>query len=147
MGEMKYQVKPGYSNWFSPEDPQGMSQDFNRWRFSTRSHGWRPPTDLFESDNLLVVRVEVAGMREGDFSVALEDRFLLVRGFRPDIAEHRAYHQMEIPFGEFVTAVELPYPVVAEAIEAVYRDGFLRIVLPIAQPTQVKVEDNSNDSE
>jgi HSP20 family molecular chaperone IbpA len=44
---------------------------------------------------------------------------------------------MEIPFGEFSTEVELSTPVVPEKVDAVYRDGFLKITLPKAKPRQI----------
>ncbi len=47
---------------------------------------------------------------------------------------------MEIAFGEFHAEVDLPYQVIADKVEATYRDGFLRVMLPIAQPKHIKVE-------
>ncbi len=79
-------------------------------------------------------------MRESDFTISLVDRTLTIRGVRQDTVERRAYHQMEIPFGEFNTEIELPYVIISNEVEAVYRDGFLRITLPIAQPKHIKVE-------
>jgi HSP20 family protein len=129
------------SSWNDPDEFASLHPDANRLRFYSRMPTWRPPTDAYETEDTLVVRVEIAGMRESDFLVTLEDQYLLIRGVRPDSAERKAYHQMEIPFGEFSTEVELPFPVVAERIEAVYRDGFLRVVLPKAQPHQVTVNE------
>jgi len=106
-----------------------------------KSQIWRPATDVYELDDAVIIRMEIAGMRETDFSIVLNDRSLMVRGVRPDIPERRAYHQMEIRFGEFISEVELPYLVDAEKIEAIYQAGFLRIVLPQAKPHQIQVED------
>jgi HSP20 family molecular chaperone IbpA len=127
-------------NRYTSEEPQGSIADGVRWRFAARPHIWRPPTDVYEIEEVVVIRVEVAGMREEDFSVSLVDRLVTVRGARPDTSERRAYHQMEIPFGEFSTEIDLPCQVAADRIEAVYRDGFLRIVLPKVRPQQVRVE-------
>jgi HSP20 family protein len=101
---------------------------------------WSPPTDLFESEEALVVRVEIAGMKEEDFEVALENNVLLIAGARSDSPERRAYHQMEIRFGKFATSVALPVPVDAETAHAEYKDGFLTVTLPKAKPNQIKVE-------
>jgi HSP20 family protein len=95
---------------------------------------------VYEAEDTLVIRVEIAGMHEADFTIALVDRSLTIRGIRQDTPERRAYHQMEIPFGEFSTELELPYAVISDKVEATYRDGFLRIVLPIEQPKHIKVE-------
>ncbi len=126
--------------WHISEDFQNPITDTSRWRIIYRPHAWRPPTDVYETEDTIIVRVEVAGMREGDFTISLVERNLTVRGARQDTSERRAYHQMEIAFGEFLTEVELPYLVISDKVEATYRDGFLRITLPIAQPKHIKVE-------
>src|SRR5512139_930727 len=68
---------------------------------------WSPPTDLFETDAEYIVSVEIAGMRESDLDVTYDNGTLLVSGQRPDRTERRAYHQMEIHFGKFSSAVAL----------------------------------------
>lgn len=109
------------------------------WQVS--SNVWSPPTDAYETENEYVIRVEVAGMRESDFEITFEDGLLLINGLRPDIAERRAYHQMEIRFGKFSTAVVIPGPVDLDRSEARYADGFLMVKLPKAKSTDVKIED------
>jgi HSP20 family protein len=101
---------------------------------------WSPPTDVYETEKAYVVRVEIAGMREDDFEVLLENNTLLISGSRPDLTEWRAYQQMEIRFGKFSTALNLPGPVTIEQAGAEYKDGFLTIVLPKSTSNQIKVE-------
>ena len=91
------------------EVDSGKSPGYH-WRILMRSPSWRPPTDVFETDETLFVRVEIAGMREEDFTIELNGRELTIRGARQDPAERRAFHQMEIRFGEFAFALELPSP-------------------------------------
>lgn len=105
-----------------------------------RSHLWSPPTDQYETDDAYVVRVEIAGMREDDFEVSLENNTLYISGTRPDFPERRAYQQMEIRFGKFSTALLLPGPVNIEQARAEYINGFLTVVLPKATPDQTEVE-------
>jgi len=126
--------------WLITDDMQSPHTDTSRWRLISRPHVWRPLTDVFEIEDAIIIRVEVAGMQEADFSIALVDRNLTIRGIRQDTSERRAYHQMEIPFGEFITEVGLPYAVIPDKVEATYRDGFLRIILPVEQPRHIKVE-------
>jgi len=108
--------------------------------WQVRSSVWSPPTDVYETEDAYVVRVEIAGMREEDFEVLLANNTLLVSGSRPDHTERRAYQQMEIRFGKFSTAINLPGAVDIEQARAEYKDGFLTIVLPKATPNQTKVE-------
>ena len=105
-----------------------------------RSSVWSPPTDAYETEQAYVVRVEIAGMREDDFEILLENNTLLISGLRPDLTERRAYQQMEIRFGKFSTALNLPGPVNIEQAGAEYKDGFLTVVLPKATSNQTKVE-------
>ena len=129
--------KPGY---YILENIQNLPESVHM-RMGTRPHVWRPPTDVFETEEAVVVRVEIAGMLENDFSIILDGRYLYVRGQRSDVIERRAYHQMEIRFGEFVSEVELPYQISASEIEAVYSNGFLQIRLPKARPVKISVEE------
>jgi HSP20 family protein len=113
------------------------------WQVQVRAGVWSPPTDVYETKKSYVVRVEIAGMHENDFEITVEDKFLTVRGSRPDVPERRAYQQMEIRFGKFETAVGLPGPIDLEASHADYTEGFLTITLPKAKPSQVQVKEET----
>ena len=102
---------------------------------------WSPPTDVYETDHEYIVRVEIAGMRESDFEIIFENGNLFVSGVRPDVAERRAYHQMEIRFGKFSTAVVVPGPVDLDRSEAQYQDGFMTVVLLKTKSKEIKIEE------
>ncbi len=132
------EVKPNakhVSRWL---DPDGLALH----RLSARSRIWRPPTDVFETETSIVVRVEIAGMREAEFSIFLEDQRVTIQGKRDEgKTERRAYHQMEIHFGEFSSQLQLPWPIESEDVEAEYYDGFLWVRFPKASPRQIKVKE------
>jgi len=119
----------------SPERPYVTLQAIG-WQVNLRSFSWSPPTDVYETETSFVVRVEVAGMRQSDFSINAEGNYLVISGARSDLPERRAYHQMEIRFGDFSTAIELPSGVNVEKAEAEYEDGFLTVVLPKIKPAE-----------
>ena len=102
--------------------------------WQVRSSVWDPPTDVYEIEGAYIVRMEIAGMREEDFDVSLQEDSLYIAGFRPDLPSIRAYYQMEIRSGKFATVVELPGPVDDDQATAEYRDGFLTITLPKQPP-------------
>jgi len=112
----------------------------SRWLVQHRSHLWRPPTDVFENEDDFVVKVEVAGMKRSDFSISFDRRLLMIQGIRADAGGMKAYHQMEIAYGEFICEVEISVPIDSGGIEAVYADGFLRVTLPKVQPRQISIE-------
>lgn len=138
MEELELKSEPIQPIWYTDDESQSLSSGV-RWRNGVRSRVWRPPTDVFETDEAVIVRVEIAGMHEDDFSISLKELELTVKGVRPDIQERRAYHQMEILFGEFITEITLPRPVLADQVVAEYRSGFLRLVFPIDQPKKIRV--------
>jgi HSP20 family protein len=101
-----------------------------------RSSIWSPPTDVYETAENYVIKIEIAGMRDEDFDVAFENNLLMISGNRSDLNERRAYHQMEIRFGRFELAAELPSTINLEKAIAEYKDGFLTIVVPKASTKQ-----------
>ncbi len=121
-----------------------------RWLPLRYVRTWRPPTDVYETDDSVVVQVEIAGMEEGDavftskFTISLSGRNLTITGVRRDpLSEAQglalSYQQMEIRYGEFETEAYLPWAIVEEEIEATYEDGFLRVVLPKAKAQKLPV--------
>lgn len=91
---------------------------------------WRPPTDVYETDEHVVVKVEVAGMRREDFSISFADRRLVIAGRRQDPTGKLIYQNMEINYGEFRSEVIVGWALDQTAIQADYRDGFLYVLLP-----------------
>lgn len=116
-----------------------------RWVSASQHKVWRPPTDVYETDDCIIVKVEIAGMREEHFSISLEAKTLVISGVRHDPAAKLAYQQMEILYGHFETHVHLPKAIDADHVEATYQNGFLHVRLPIAPPRQVPVV-NMEDS-
>ena len=101
-----------------------------------------PPTDVIEMPDKLVVMVEIAGMRTGDFNVILQNRRLTVTGIRqrPGV-DVTAFHQVEIGFGEFRIELNLPWACERDGVTANYEHGFLTIELPRKPVEKVRVID------
>ena len=112
-----------------------------------QQRNWRPPTDVYETEESLVVKAEIAGMAEEDLSVSLSNRTLSIQGVRRDPAYKLSYQQLEIPYGHFSTEVFLPYAVDRQEIRATYENGFLTIVLPKVKPHHVSIEDKSGQEQ
>ena len=104
-------------------------------------HAWHPPTDVFECDDVYVIRMDIGGLprdAKGDVAqaeVVTESDEVIVRGMREDRCPFRkcGYYQMEIPYGPFEFRVRIREPFDHSHITAVYRDGFLEISIPKAQ--------------
>lgn len=111
-------------------------------RFSPTA--WEPAIDLYETKDELVVIVELAGVKEGDFQVIIERNVFTIRGERemmlPD-SKAAVYHQMEISSGSFERSVALPEAVDVENAQASYENGLVEVILPkIKKEQTVMVE-------
>src|SRR3989442_8165670 len=63
---------------------------------------WKPRTDVYETDEQLIVHMDIAGMVADDFSVELIDGILKIAGERiPRQQGTRHYHSMEVQIGPF----------------------------------------------
>jgi HSP20 family protein len=111
------------------------------WSLKKRSPQWRPPTDVLETDEEFLIVVEIAGMRGLDISATYDKGLLTIHGTRVDTGGLKAYHQMEIAYGEFQTEVRVPSRIETEKIEATYSDGFLRVVLPKLGSKRIPIEE------
>lgn len=93
---------------------------------------WRPPTDVYETGEAVVVKVELPGMRDADIEITLDERSLRIAGSRPEMRTRQleCYHQMGINYGSFEVEVFLARPLDYEHVTAHYDDGFLFVELP-----------------
>ncbi len=103
---------------------------------------WTPAVDIFETDDAVVVRLEMAGVRGADLRVNVDAEVLRIRGVRrtPDSSGIRRLHQMEIAFGPFETSVRLGVPFDREGVTAHLEDGLLEVRLPRRRAVRVPVE-------
>ena len=108
---------------------------------------WKPPTDIFETDDALVVYMDIAGMRSEDFSVEYVDGILTIAGERQARRNEGKphYHAMEVQVGPFERRFRLPAPVDPESIRASYEQGFLEVWLAklparLSGPQSVRVQ-------
>lgn len=105
---------------------------------------WRPPVEVYETDDALVVLVELAGLRDDEIEVVLDDAVMTVRGDRRPAAceERRTVHAMGILYGPFAAEIYLPFSVDNDGVEATYESGMLRVHLPRAAMTRIAIGDN-----
>jgi HSP20 family protein len=102
---------------------------------------WHPPTDVYETEDAILVYVEIAGMDRDTLDVSLTGNELTVCGHRRNAAGgYNAIHRLEMHYGDFETTVTIPARVVESDIEAVYENGILCVRLPKERPHRIIVE-------
>ena len=99
---------------------------------AARAH-WVPNTDVYVTDNGLVVKVELAGMRSEHLEITVEHSRLRISGNRPDgcRAAKCSFLVMEINYGPFESVLEVPPGYDLSLAKAAYLNGFLRIDVPL----------------
>ena len=127
----------------NPESPQGpyfVRIQSNGWQVNSKTYSWSPPTDVFDNDENLIIKIEIAGMKKSEIFINIEDNILVVSGARKESIERRAFRQMEIRFGDFNATVELPEGLALENAVADYDDGFLTIIIPYLKATNIQIK-------
>ncbi len=95
---------------------------------------WIPNTDVFVTEGMLVIKVELAGMRREDLELSVEGNRLMISGQRPDDSRSTKckFLVMEIDYGPFECVIEIPPGYDFSEAKAAYLNGFLRIDVPQA---------------
>lgn len=99
---------------------------------SGKAH-WEPNTDVYTTDDGLVIKVELAGMRSDNLEITVEGTHLRISGHRPDScrAANCSFRVMEITYGPFERVLELDPCYDLSRAKAAYLNGFLRIDVPL----------------
>ena len=104
-----------------------------------------PSIVVSATDEKLVVRAEIPGMKLEEFEISVSGEILTVQGSRVtgEGLEGGWYHRRERESGGFSRAIRLPAQVEGEQAEASYTAGVLTITLPLrkpAKPRQIPVK-------
>jgi len=120
--------------------PEQMEKMFDRFargprrrflqQLRMRGGEWTPEIDVFEQEDVTVVRADLPGVKREDFDISVEGNTLHIEGHREEEQAKTADYYSERPLGRFSRTVQLPEGVDANAIEAVYQDGVLELRIP-----------------
>jgi HSP20 family protein len=105
---------------------------------TTEDRVWSPAVDVAETEDALIVRAELPGLKREDIDIELSGETLTLRGERKFESEERKDHfvRIERRYGKFSRSFTLATPVQTDRVAASYRDGVLEIVLPKSEETK-----------
>lgn len=100
---------------------------------------WMPAVDISERKDAYIVCAEIPGVRLDDLEIAYQDGLLTIQGERgrTDSADEQS-HLVERRYGQFRRSITLPVHVKADAIDASFEDGMLRVTVPKADEAKPK---------
>jgi HSP20 family protein len=139
------------ARWDPMRDMMAMREQMNRLVNEAFGRGggeeggwmtgaWMPPVEIYDTDDALMVRVELPGVAKEDVHVELHENTLSLRGERkpePSIKEGQYYRQ-ERTYGPFQRTFRLPTLVETAKVQATYRDGLLELRLPKSEAAKSK---------
>jgi HSP20 family protein len=105
---------------------------------------WTPAVDILETENELLLKMDVPEVELKDVDIRLENDTLTIKGERKfEQPSGKGYHRIERSYGAFARSFTLPNTVDTDKVKADYRQGVLTLVLPkkdVAKPRSIKVE-------
>jgi HSP20 family protein len=105
-----------------------------------------PRINVASTEDAVIVEAMAPGIDVETLKVsAFKDRLILDGERVEPEAEVERYHRKERVAGKFMRTIELPVPIDADAVEAEYTHGILKVTLPKAaeaRPRQIKIKAN-----
>ena len=101
---------------------------------------WRPMTDIYETKDSYVFKVELPGFRKEDIKVEFSGETLTLRGERKQEEEtkNESCHRLERSYGLFERSFTIPKNVDAKKSDASLKDGILVLTIPKMEEAQTK---------
>ena len=105
---------------------------------------WKPAVDIYQTDEGLVIMVDLPGVSKEDVTVQVKNNLLTLRGDRrfPQNVDESRYFRKERCCGTFQRAFNLKSTVLPEKIKAKFKEGVLTIEIlrpDEEKPRQIKV--------
>jgi len=119
---------------------QVLGTDFAEERVSS----WTPRTDISETDDRYIIRMDTPGLTKNDVTVQLHDGMLSVSGERKFENEEKKenYHRLERSWGHFYRSFPLPQAGDADRVTASMANGVLTIEVmkrEESKPRKIKI--------
>lgn len=98
------------------------------------------PVDMYETENALVVKATVPGLKPEEIEVTVTGDLLTIKGeFKSEEkTEKRNYLRQERRYGSFCRQVGLPAGVDSNKAKAVFENGVLTLELPKVEAVKAK---------
>lgn len=105
-----------------------MNRLFDGGRTVDRT-GVYPPVNFWAGKDSVVMSTELPGLTEDDIELTVKDTMLSLRGTLPAKEEDEdiEWHRRERPTGSFLRAIDLPFRIDPDQIDARFENGVLTV--------------------
>lgn len=105
---------------------------------------WAPSADITEDEEEYQIRMDIPGMEKNDIKVNVQDGRITITGERKteEKEEKKDFVRQERYQGSFYRSFSLPDKLKEDAIQASFKDGVLKLVIPkaeVVKPKAIKV--------
>lgn len=106
------------------------------WDFAIKS----PSANISEDEKSYTVELAAPGLNKKDFKVVFDNKILTISAENEEEfnEEQDNYRRREFSYSSFSRAFQLPVDILEDKIEAVYKDGILRLEIPKKEVTVLK---------
>ena len=93
---------------------------------------WMPNADILETEELLILRVELPGVEPSQLRLSVHSGNVILRGEKNGVDSGRSaeFHAAERQFGGFKRVIQLGVPVNTRQASAVLENGLLEVRFP-----------------
>jgi len=131
MGKKNY---PFFEVEISKNYPSGISTHID----------WKPATNIIETEEALLIEMELPGVDKDDISITLQsNQDLIVKGVKTQPRQENCkmtYYLFEREFGSFFKKIVIDIPVDTNRIESRMENGVLIIEIPKRNSPRISVE-------
>ena len=110
------------------------------FNFGAGAESLMPAVDLYQTENEVVVKAALPGLKSEDVQISITGDVLTLRGdFKQETEQkEKTYHLHEQRHGLFERSIMLPTVVETEKAKADFENGVLTVVLPKAEAVKPK---------
>lgn len=121
---------------------QRIENEMNRVlsRFVSPSTSDFPAVNIWTDGEETLVTTEIPGIEAGAIDISVIGKTLILKGAREadQLDNGNSYHRRERWYGQFTKAIELPFTIEAEKVNASFSNGILTIRLPRSEAEKPK---------
>jgi HSP20 family protein len=136
----KWQPYPDMVNMYDRLNRFFGEECFDESAKNIAPNAWRPMTDIHETKDAYVFKVELPGFKKEDIQVEFTGDTLILRGERKQEEEtkNENCHRLERSYGSFERSFTIPKNIDAKKIDASLKDGILQLSVPKIEEAKTK---------